>query len=177
MKSTKVLSKLDKSAVKKRALVDRLQNRTKKSADPLTQWIEKMRDSGSKLTPTRAAILECLIGRHELLGIDDLIALIKEQNLLGTEKSDYTTVYRCLLKFEEAGLVVSTELGDGISRYELTDGEHHHHHVICKSCKEVKPIDDCGVDKIESLVKKMGYNDVQHRLELFGVCLRCQKGL
>jgi Fur family ferric uptake transcriptional regulator len=64
-------------------------------------------------------------------------------------------------------------LGDGITRYELK-GEHHHHHVVCKRCKLVKPIDKCGITVIESWVKKMGYTDVAHRLEFFGICPHCQ---
>jgi Fur family ferric uptake transcriptional regulator len=140
----------------------------------LVTWIQRMRAAGLKLTPTREAILKCLIGRHELLGIEEVIAEIKAQKLLGSDDCDYTTVYRCLLKFEEAGLAVSTDLGDGITRYELK-GEHHHHHVVCKLCKVVKPIDKCGMAAIENWVKKMGYSDVAHRLEFFGVCPHCQK--
>jgi Fur family ferric uptake transcriptional regulator len=142
--------------------------------EELGTWIARMRAASLKLTPTREAILKCLIGRHELLGIEEVIAEIKAQKFLGSEDCDYTTVYRCLLKFEEAGLAVSTDLGDGITRYELK-GEHHHHHVVCKHCKIVKPIDKCGIAAIETWVKKMGYTDVAHRLEFFGVCPLCRK--
>jgi len=142
-------------------------------SESLETWVQKMRDAGLKLTPTREAILRCLIGRHELLSIEEVIAEIRSKKFLGSDDSDYTTVYRCLLKFEESGLAVSTNLGDGVTRYELKS-EHHHHHVVCKICKDVKPIDQCGLNAIESWVKKMGYKDVNHRLEFFGVCRRCQ---
>jgi Fur family transcriptional regulator, ferric uptake regulator len=146
----------------------------KRSADDLKVWIEKMRATGLKLTPTRSAILQCLIGSHELLSIEDLVKQIKEQGLLGEETCDYTTVYRCLLKFEEAGLLVSTNFGDGISRFELK-GDHHHHHVVCKTCKQVRAIDDCGFKALDTAIHKLGYSNVVHRLEFFGICPACQK--
>jgi Fur family ferric uptake transcriptional regulator len=160
--------------VKKAKKVHSHEHSHEEAHEELGTWIVRMRAAGLKLTPTREAILKCLIGRHELLGIEEVIAEIKAQKFLGSDDCDYTTVYRCLLKFEEAGLAVSTDLGDGITRYELK-GEHHHHHVVCKRCKIVKPIDKCGIAAIESWVKKMGYTDVAHRLEFFGVCPLCQK--
>jgi Fur family ferric uptake transcriptional regulator len=64
-------------------------------------------------------------------------------------------------------------------RYELAEnqaGDHHHHHLICKVCQRVEPVDACAVSKLEkNIVAEYGYADVSHRLEFFGVCPQCQK--
>lgn len=145
-------------------------------SESLAQWLQAVKEAGLKRTPTREAILRCLIGHHELLRIEEVVAEIQSRKMLQSADCDYSTVYRCLLKFEEAGLAVSTDLGDGVKRFELK-GPHHHHHVVCRVCKKVEPIDDCALTRTETQVQKMGYKQVDHRLEFFGICSRCSKAV
>jgi Fur family ferric uptake transcriptional regulator len=86
----------------------------------------------------------------------------------------YVTVYRCLQKLEEAGLVHSTGFGDGLTRFELAH-QTHHHHILCTKCQAIKPLDSCSITHLEKSIKEMGYQNISHRLEFFGVCARCQK--
>ena len=134
-------------------------------------YLEKLKLAGLKLTPVRKLLIKSLTGTHKLMTIDDLLLAI---NKLDQKANDWTTVYRCLKKFEEAGVVHSTSFDGSLTYYELTDPHHHHHHIICKTCQKVTPIHACSLEKIEKDLKKLGFIGIQHKLEFFGTCLSCQ---
>lgn len=88
---------------------------------------------------------------------------------------DLVTIYRILKKFEEFELVTRLEFGDGVARFELTlESGHHHHHVICRSCQKVEALHICDLDLHILAVEKMGYKQVNHRLDFFALCANCQ---
>ena len=126
------------------------------------------------VTPTRLGILELLTESHRVWSIEQLLESLNQKSKNKKLSIVFTTVYRCLLKLEEAGLVLPADLGDGISRYEYnTCSEHHHHHIVCKECGSIEALDDCDVVILENAVKKMGYQNVSHRLEFSGICKNC----
>jgi Fur family ferric uptake transcriptional regulator len=134
---------------------------------------------GLSSTPTRIAILQMLSDGHRLYSIDQIIGVLKKRkDIKGSFV--FTTVYRCLLKLADAGLVKEVNLGDSTSRFEIQHkGDHHHHHVICNKCGIIEPLnlqmEVCGLEKFEKLIKKLGFQDLSHRLEFFGVCSGCNK--
>jgi Fur family ferric uptake transcriptional regulator len=135
-----------------------------------------LKEAKLSITPTRLGILELLTESHRVWSIEQLLEALKKKPAQEKGSLVFTTVYRCLLKLEEAGLVRNADLGDGISRYEYnTCDEHHHHHVVCKSCGTIEALDDCDVVILENAVKKMGYHAINHRLEFSGVCKACHK--
>ena len=81
------------------------------------------------------------------------------------------TVYRTVRLFDEAGILERHDFGDGRARYELADQEHHDHLIDLRTGMVVEFNDD----QIEALQKqvaeRLGYNLVDHRLELFGLPL------
>ena len=77
------------------------------------------------------------------------------------------TVYRTVKLLEEAGLIERLEFGDGRSRYEEA-GEHHEHLVDI----ETGEVHEFYNDELENLkteiARDMGYDLIDHRLELYG---------
>ena len=77
------------------------------------------------------------------------------------------TVYRTVKLLEEAGLIERLEFGDGRSRYEEA-GEHHEHLVDI----ETGEVHEFYNDELETLkaeiAREMGYDLIDHRLELYG---------
>ena len=57
--------------------------------------------------------------------------------------------------------------------YERTYPEHHHHHVICRVCGKMEPLPGCQAAFFENIAGKLGYTDLTHVLEVFGVCPAC----
>lgn len=95
------------------------------------------------------------------------------------QSCDFATVFRFVDALQKNNLVTTHSWGRRQMRYELAEnqaGDHHHHHLICKVCQRVEPVDACAVSKLEkNIVAEYGYADVSHRLEFFGVCPQCQK--
>ena len=79
------------------------------------------------------------------------------------------TVYRTVRLFEEAGIIERHDFRDGRSRYEEAPDVHHDHLIDMRNGKVIEFVDD----EIEALQKaialRLGFNLVDHRLELYGI--------
>lgn len=132
---------------------------------------ERVRAAGMKLTQQRMQMLKILLHHPEPISADEIFKNFDVKD----ESMDLVTIYRILKKFEEAGMVTRLEFGDGIARFELTlESGHHHHHVICRQCQRVEPLHICDLDVHIKMVEAMGYKQVSHRLDFFGLCSKCQ---
>jgi Fur family ferric uptake transcriptional regulator len=132
---------------------------------------ERMRKAGMKVTQQRSQVLKLLLNHPEPITADEIFKKFDSK----TEKADLVTIYRILKKFEEVLLVTRQEFGDGVARFELAlESGHHHHHVICRLCQRVEPLHICDLEAHLKTVEGMGYKQVSHRLDFFGVCSRCQ---
>lgn len=110
-------------------------------------------------------------GPHHAWTIEELFQTLNKKT---NQTHDWSTIYRCLKKFEEIGLVTLFDLGDGQIRYELRDEHGHHHHIICRECQDTTPIEDCNIAPLEKAIAKKGFRDLSHRLDFFGICPGCQ---
>jgi Fe2+ or Zn2+ uptake regulation protein len=98
------------------------------------------------------------------------------RSLIGRAACDPVTIYRVLENFEKARIVRRCDFSDGVGRYELAAGDKHHHHLVCTGCRRVEDLDitDCPTQKLERSARARGYAEVDHSLEIFGLCPRCQ---
>lgn len=131
-----------------------------------------LQKAGLKVTLPRRAILEVLRDQHGPFTAEELRQIIGEAESM--ESCDLVTIYRCLAKFESLGLISRCDFGDGAVRFELHSADHHHHHIICRVCRRVEPLAMCPVDDKSIRLPDMGFHDVTHRLEFFGVCPNCK---
>lgn len=130
---------------------------------------ELLKAAGLRKTQPRLAVLDALNEHHGPFTTDEIHGLIRGAKL------DLVTVYRTLGSFEKLGIVRRCDFGDGVARYELGSETHHHHHVICRVCRKAEPLDDCVLERLEKDVQKLGYGEITHSLEFFGVCRDCAK--
>ncbi|HEY3247827.1 MAG TPA: transcriptional repressor [bacterium] len=86
------------------------------------------------------------------------------------------TVYRTLAALVRDGLAQPIHVGDGRTRYELTEEGRHHHHLICVSCGSVARLEGCVLPSVARAAAGHRFTVTGHRLELFGYCVRCQTG-
>ena len=78
------------------------------------------------------------------------------------------TVYRTLSLLDELDLVIRHEFQEGYSRYEVNDD--HHHHLVDL---ETGQFQNDELEKIkEQIARDLGYELVDHRLELYGKKLK-----
>ncbi|RLB52768.1 MAG: transcriptional repressor [Deltaproteobacteria bacterium] len=82
------------------------------------------------------------------------------------------TVYRTLRLFEEANILERHDFGDGKARYEETSPKHHDHLIDIKTGEVI----EFHEERIEALqrevARQLGYELVDHRLELFGTKIK-----
>ena len=86
------------------------------------------------------------------------------------------TVYRTVRLFEEASILERHDFGDGRSRYEEVPDAHHDHLIDMQSGKVIE-FESQAIEKLQvEIARKLGYQLVGHRLELYGLPLRGNGG-
>lgn len=131
-----------------------------------------LKDHGLSATPSRIILIELLKNNKKPSTIQEIVDELKQT--YQKEAPNWTTVYRNLIQFEFKKLVQSFDLGDGVKRYEWQHGNHHHHHIICNQCHRMEHFPECHIKPLEKTALKLGFQDITHRLELFGICSQCR---
>lgn len=131
-----------------------------------------LRANHLRVTEPRHAILRHFMEHHGPFTMEEIRAGIGGR---GGCRCDLVTVYRGVAAIEKAGLIVRCDFGDGTRRFERAHGEDggHHHHVICRRCRKIEVVNACLGDQWKSDLRGMGYADLSHRLEFFGICRGC----
>ncbi len=83
-------------------------------------------------------------------------------------KISLATVYRTVRLFSEAGIIETHDFRDGRARYETADEDHHDHLIDVTTGEVIEFVDDEIEALQEKIAKKLGYELVDHRLELYG---------
>ena len=131
---------------------------------------EKCKEKGVRLTDQRRVIAKVMSDSKVKYGSKDhpdVDELHKRVSLIDN-KISIATVYRTVKLFEEAGIIERHDFKEGKSRYEpLT--EEHHDHLIDVNTGEITEFVNEDIEKLQKKVaEQLGYNLVDHRLELYG---------
>ncbi|MEO0793677.1 MAG: Fur family transcriptional regulator [Verrucomicrobiota bacterium] len=131
--------------------------------------LDIMRERGMRITAARKRLVQVLANAGRPMAIEAL------HQLLGPKSFDLVTLYRNLSAFEEIGVLQTLRDEGGRTLYELIDCHHgHHHHVICRKCGLIQCLDECHAHPFEQAAEKLGFQEITHRLELYGLCEACQ---
>jgi Fur family ferric uptake transcriptional regulator len=134
-----------------------------------TDWRERLREKGYRLTPQR----ELILGAVDSLGHatpDEVLAEVRKKS----SALNVSTVYRTLEVLEELGLVRHAHLSDRAPTYHSV-GDHEHFHLVCRNCHAVMSVDpDVLGPVLARLREEFAFEaDIGH-LTVFGRCLDCQ---
>ena len=134
-----------------------------------TACAERLRALGLRVTPPRLFALEAL---HA--GDGHLTAEAVMQRIAARYPSvNLATVYRTLDTLVSAGLVTQTDLGNGVSSFELL-GDAPHHHLVCSQCGAAIAVDDALLAPLrERLLRDYGFRAEAHHMAIFGLCSGC----
>lgn len=126
---------------------------------------------GLKSTRQRDLILECFLSSSRHISIEELYLKLRAKH----PSIGYATVYRTLKLFAESGIAREIQFGDGQTRYEhATEGEHHDH-LVCTRCKMIIEFENETIEQLQQEVAvSHGFRIENHKLELYGVCVKCQ---
>ena len=131
----------------------------------MTEKIEKKcLSKGVKLTEQRKIIARVMSNSQDHPDVDELYNRVSKID----SKISIATVYRTVKLFEEAGIVSKHDFKGNKARYEQTTREHHDH-LIDVNTGEITEFVNEDIERLQKKVaEKLGYNLVDHRLELYG---------
>ncbi len=130
-----------------------------------------MAKKGLRSTKQREHIVEAFFAQPDHVSIEELLARVRERD----SSIGYATVYRTLKLLAESGVANERKFGDGLTRYELADGDAHHDHLICVECKRIVEFEEPRVEALqEEIAARHGFVIRSHKHEMYGVCPECQ---
>ncbi|RLJ59316.1 Fur family manganese uptake regulator [Litoreibacter meonggei] len=127
--------------------------------------ISRSAERGLRMTGQRRVIAQVLEEADDHPDVEELHA---RASALDAGIS-IATVYRTVKLFEEAGLLERLEFGDGRSRYEDAERDHHDHLIDMQTGEVIEFVDPEIEELQERIAKRLGYKLKGHRLELYGV--------
>jgi Fur family transcriptional regulator, ferric uptake regulator len=130
----------------------------------------QLKDTGYKLTTPRVEILKVLSLKNPL-SAQEVFEILKGRRL----DVDLVTAYRTLELFKDLGFVQKVQFEDNVARYELVDGDLHHHHLVCIRCGNIEEISLDETNFVARVEGKTGFKVERHSLEFFGFCRNCQE--
>lgn len=130
---------------------------------------EQLRAKGLSVTKQRLALLAALQKAKKPLSAEEL------SERLGSSMNQ-ATVYRGLDQLVAAQLARRIDLKQNYALYESAD--HHHHHIVCRSCGRVDDVSACLPRSLHErvLAKNPQFARIEdHALEFFGLCRTCSR--
>ncbi len=128
-----------------------------------------IQDSGGRLTKIKKAVIDLLSESHCLLSKTELVVRLKAKKI----NPDRSTIYRELQFLTNNGVVIKNTIS-GVDYYEIP--EEHHHHLVCLKCNSIDKVEIGNhLEKQEKQIAKQNkFNIINHSLEFYGHCRKCQ---
>jgi Fur family ferric uptake transcriptional regulator len=125
-------------------------------------------DKGLKMTEQRRVIARVLSDAADHPDVEQVYRRATEID----PRISIATVYRTVRLFQEANILERHDFRDGRARYEEAP-ETHHDHLINLHTGEVIEFRNEEIEKLQRRVaEELGFELVDHRLELYGVPMR-----
>jgi Fur family ferric uptake transcriptional regulator len=124
---------------------------------------------GMRHTREREAIVREILSSDEHFDVDELFIRLKKKS--GVSKA---SIYRTIPLLIEAGLISEVYLENGHMHYEHVYGRDHHCHLRCNHCRTIIEFTDPRLTEIEEdLARKFNFVTDGHKLEITGICPKC----
>jgi Fur family peroxide stress response transcriptional regulator len=137
----------------------------------LETMITKLKELDFRVTPQRLAVLRILAQSEGHPSVEHIFKQVKPD----FPTTSLATIYKTVNLLKEIGEVVELDFSEESNRYD-GNKPYPHPHLICTQCKTVVDPDVATITGLsKELAKKTGYKIVNHRLDFFGVCPRCQE--
>ncbi len=119
--------------------------------------------AGLKMTDQRRLILDVLTAATDHPSVEQVFQRAKD----AAPSISIATVYRTLHLLDDMGLVTRHEFNENYSRFEVN--KEHHHHLIDVETGEVVEFTSDEIERLkERIAGELGYDLVDHTLELYG---------
>ena len=130
-----------------------------------------MAKKGLRSTEQRRLIVERFFQAPAHITIEELLVDVRSIDT----KVGYATVYRTLKLLAECEVASERRFGDGVTRYEVANDDHHHDHLICIECGSISEFEEPAIEALqETVAERYGFLVKSHKHELYGICGSCQ---
>ena len=124
----------------------------------------------SRITRQGQAVLSVVDSSESFRSAQDIHAELRAAG----EAVGLTTVYRHLALLTEDGQLDALQTADGELVYRRCRSSQHHHHVVCRQCRRGTEVQLPDLEQwAESTAHALGYTEVSHTVEIFGLCSAC----
>lgn len=132
--------------------------------------VERLRESGYRLTPQRLAIFKALAASQEHPSAQMLYEELREAYPM----ISLATVYSTLELLKEMGEIVEVGFSDEGRRYE--PNLHPHVNLVCVECGKIQDFEAVVMSPVEQTVAEgSGYQIHGSRVECYGLCPDCRQ--
>ncbi|QDH18006.1 Fur family transcriptional regulator [Swingsia samuiensis] len=121
-------------------------------------------EQGLKMTGQRRVIAHVLSEANDHPDVEELYRRASAID----NRISVATVYRTVRLLEEKGILERRDFGGGRARYEASDHGHHYHLIDVNTGRVIEFEDEETVRLLTSIAKRLGFDLVSHRIELFG---------
>lgn len=126
----------------------------------------------SRITCEGQAVLSIVDSSENFRSAQDIHAQLRAAG----EAVGLTTVYRHLALLTDDGQLDALQTADGELVYRRCRSSHHHHHVVCRQCRRGIEVELPDLEEwAEATAHTLGYTDISHTVEIFGLCSTCRK--
>jgi Fur family ferric uptake transcriptional regulator len=128
--------------------------------------LARLASAGLRMTGQREVVVHTIAGKSSSFAPEGLVDELRPSGV------GRATVYRALECLERLGLLTRIHVG-ARQGYTVCE-EGHHHHLVCRTCHAVIPIEAGGVEReIKNLAARLQFRVDTHILEFAGECADC----
>lgn len=123
-------------------------------------------------TKQRRVVKSTIEGLEDFISAQDLHMLMASRG----ESVSLATTYRILQSLSEHDEVDVLKTEDGEAIYRKCAVNHHHHHLLCRNCGAAVELEVPDLESwAQNIGSQYGYADIDHIIEVTGMCSDCQK--
>ena len=123
-------------------------------------------------TKQRRAIAGALRSLEDFISTQDLHRRLQDEG----QSVSLATTYRILQSMADTGEVDVLRNAEGEAIYRRCEAEHHHHHLVCRSCGAAVELEAPAIEQwADDTAAEHGFTDVDHTVEITGICGNCAR--
>lgn len=124
-------------------------------------------------TKQRRAVAEALRSLEDFISTQNLHRRLQDEG----RSVSLATTYRILQSMADTGEVDVLRNAEGEAIYRRCEAEHHHHHLVCRSCGAAVELEAPAIERwADDTAHQHGFTDVDHTVEITGICGNCARG-